>query len=656
MIGKRTMDQPLVARILRISRMKKRALALAVDSGLCVATVLTAFYLRLGVWALPVGTQWLSVVASLLFALPIFVSSGLYRAIFRYAGWPALVAVTRAGVLYGLIYSAVFTLGGVSGVPRTIGFIQPMLLFLAVGGSRAIARFWLGGGYEALMRLGERKHVLIYGAGSAGRQLAAALANSSEMQVVGFVDDDEALQGSVLSGRTIYSGIDLPGLFERLGVEHVFLALPSASRKRRNEILELIRGTSVEVRTLPGLMDLAHGRVTVDDLRELDIEDLLGRDPIAPDANLMSRNIVGKTVMVTGAGGSIGSELCRQIVALGPNALLLVDNSEVGLYSIHQELESRIGHGSDLEVRVIPLLASVLDGVRMANILETWRPATVFHAAAYKHVPLVEYNPIDGVRNNVFGTLVAAQTAERHGVENFVLVSTDKAVRPTNIMGATKRLSEMILQSLSDNGGKTCYSMVRFGNVLGSSGSVVPLFRKQIRAGGPITITHEEITRYFMTIPEASQLVIQASAMGSGGEVFVLDMGEPVKIVDLARRMAELSGLSVKDDRHPNGDIEIEIVGLRPGEKLFEELLIGENSSRTSHARIMKANEPFVPWESFRVRLDALNADVEAHDVNSVILALTELVSGYAAEPKISDWVAMERAKITSSIDGQLSG
>jgi FlaA1/EpsC-like NDP-sugar epimerase len=589
--------------VLKLSRFTKRGIALVSDASLCLLTVAAAYFLRLDHWAFPVGTQWLSYIAALIFSIPLFISFGLYRAIFRYAGWGALIAVVRACAVYGLIYSAVFTSIGVTGVPRTVGLIQPILLFVAIGASRAVARYWLGGGYSALMRIGTQRRVLIYGAGSAGRQLAAGLATSDEMQVVGFIDDDMTLQGSVLNGKMIYAPYGLDKLIEKLDVADLLLAIPSSSRSRRNEILELVRPSAATIRTIPGLADLAHGRVTVSDLRELDIEDLLGRDAVAPNQLLLAKNIAGKAVLVTGAGGSIGSELCRQALQLRPKALLLVEQSEFNLYTIHQELEKLADNVNLKGVQLVPLLGSVQDETRIDTILATWRPDTIYHAAAYKHVPLVEHNPAEGVRNNVFGTLTMAQLAKKHLVRDFVLISTDKAVRPTNVMGATKRVAEQILQALAAEGGDTRYSMVRFGNVLGSSGSVVPLFRRQIKAGGPITITHEEITRYFMTIPEAAQLVIQAGAMATGGEVFVLDMGDPVKIIDLAKRMIELSGLSLRDKANPDGDIEIEVVGLRPGEKLYEELLIGDNPQTTGHARIMKARDGFWDWHQLSVRL-----------------------------------------------------
>jgi FlaA1/EpsC-like NDP-sugar epimerase len=638
------MKNGLIDHILAIPRVQKRAIALMADSVLCVSTVAVAYYLRVGFWVFPHGIQWLSYAAALAFSLPLFVTFGLYRAIFRYAGWGALVAVVQACGVYGLVYATLFTAVGFLNIPRTIGIIQPILLFLAIGASRAITRYWLGGGYHRLRRFGQRKRVLIYGAGSAGRQLAAGISNSDDMLVAGFVEDDQTLLGSVLNGKMIYPSTDLGSLIDRLGVDDLLLAIPSASRQRRNQILDSVRGTTATIRTLPGIMDLAHGRVTVNDLRELDVEDLLGRDMVPPNKLLLGKNIIGKTILVTGAGGSIGSELCRQILALGPQALLLVEQSEYNLYTIHQELSHRLPGDETDPVTVVPLLGSVQDESRMESIISTWLPNTIYHAAAYKHVPLVEHNPAEGVRNNVFGTLTVAQVAQRHGVQNFVLISTDKAVRPTNIMGATKRLAEQILQALAAQNPATRFAMVRFGNVLGSSGSVVPLFRKQIKAGGPVTITHADITRYFMTIPEAAQLVIQAGAMASGGEVFVLDMGDPVKIIDLARRMIELTGLTVREEGSSEGDIEIDVVGLRPGEKLYEELLIGDNPEPTSHARILKANEQFMRWPELEVQLESLKADLGVDELTSLRQKICKLVPEFAAERELVDWVQLERA------------
>ncbi len=644
------MKQPLfklAVPILALPRAAKRFVALSVDLGLCVLTVWLAFYLRLGEYVALSGTALWAVAASVGIALPIFVVSGLYRAIFRYSGWPALLAVARAVGIYGLLYASVFTAIGVAGVPRTVGIIQPILLLLFVGASRALARVWLGDQYLSILKRASRPKVLIYGAGTTGRQLAAAMANSHEMQVAGFLDDDDRLHGHVLNGQPIYNPADLDNLATTLNISDVLLAMPSLSRKRRNEILSQIRSAHVAVRTLPSVTDLAQGKVSISDLRELDIDDLLGREPVSPNHILLVKNIVGKVVLVTGAGGSIGSELCRQILAVNPAKLLLVEQSEFALYAIHQELEEKL---AGLDVATPPvlvlLLASVQDDDRMREIMSTWHPDTVYHAAAYKHVPLVEHNPAAGIKNNVLGTLRTAQAAAENGVSDFVLISTDKAVRPTNVMGASKRLAEMTLQALAATQagtGATKFSMVRFGNVLGSSGSVVPKFRQQIRDGGPITLTHLEVTRYFMTIPEAAQLVIQAGAMAKGGDVFVLDMGQPVKIMDLARRMVELSGLTVKDEQHPEGDIEIAVTGLRPGEKLYEELLIGDNPKPTAHPRIMKAHEEFIPWAEFESKLTALEMALNVNDVGVIRLMMQQLVAGYIPSDDIVDWVYLEQ-------------
>ena len=636
----------LVVPVLALPRPAKRLVALAVDLSLCVLTVWLAYYLRLGEFISFAGTSewaqgviWASAV-SVVIALPIFVVSGLYRAIFRYSGWPALLAVARAVGIYGLLYFSIFTAIGVASVPRTIGIIQPTLLLLFVGASRALARVWLGDQYLTILTRASRPKVLIYGAGSTGRQLVAAMANSHEMQVVGFLDDDDRLHGHVLNGQPVYNPADLVNLAPTLAIGDVLLAMPSLSRKRRNEILSQIRTARVAVRTLPSVTDLAQGRVSVSDLRELDIDDLLGREPVMPNHILLAMNVRSKVVMVTGAGGSIGSELCRQILAVGPSKLLLIEQSEFALYGIHQELEEKV---CGRDIVLVPLLASVQDDERMREIMSTWHPDTVYHAAAYKHVPLVEHNPAEGIKNNVLGTLRTAQAAAENGVSDLVLISTDKAVRPTNIMGASKRLAEMVLQALAATTPGTKFSMVRFGNVLGSSGSAVPKFRQQIRDGGPITLTHPEVTRYFMTIPEAAQLVIQAGAMAKGGDVFVLDMGQPVKIMDLARRMIELSGLTVKDEKNLEGDIAIEISGLRPGEKLYEELLIGDNPKLISHSRIMKAQDEFIPWSELEVDLKALELALNVNDVGIIRLMMEKLVTGYTPSDEIVDWVYLEQ-------------
>jgi FlaA1/EpsC-like NDP-sugar epimerase len=667
--------------VLALPRPFKRGVVMALDVVLCVLAAWLAFYLRLEYFVPLSGPLVWPAFVAVVVAVPIFISSGLYRAIFRYSGISAMLALVRAMLLYGSVFASVFTFWGVAGVPRTVGLIQPVLLLFLVGASRAAARVLLGDLYHQQLRKASLPQALLYGAGNAGRQLASAIANSKEICVVGFLDDDDRLHGHVLNGLPIHNPADLAEILSLSPITDVLLALPSVSRQRRNEILNALKPHKLAVRTLPGLGDIATGKVSLSDVRELDFDDLLGREPVQPNGLLLNANTHHKTVLVTGAGGSIGRELCRQILKTNPKQLLLVEMSEFALYQIHQELLSLLAEGlADIQaihtaalgehafepdkalqaagIELLPLLASVCDEVRMHEIMDTWKPHTVYHAAAYKHVPLVEHNPAEGVRNNVWGTRVCAEAAVRNGVCNFVLISTDKAVRPTNIMGATKRLAEMVLQALAEQnpvvtsqGGRapstrTTFSMVRFGNVLGSSGSVVPLFREQIKNGGPITLTHADITRYFMTIPEAAQLVIQAGAMGQGGDVFVLDMGQPVKIIDLARRMVELSGLTVRDELNPDGDIELAVTGLRPGEKLYEELLIGDNPKPTQHPRIMKAHEQCLSWSHLQDKLNALSIAVGANDVPVIRALLQQLVSGYKTSGEVVDWVYLAQEHI----------
>ncbi|MFN0186988.1 MAG: polysaccharide biosynthesis protein [Aquabacterium sp.] len=644
----------ITRRLLALPRTVKRGVVVCADALWCALCVWVAFGLRLDEWPVFSGQQWIPTLASLAIALPIFAACGLYHAVFRYAGWAAMMAVLKASVFYGVVYMTLFTLIGVPGVPASVGLVQPVLMVMGVIGARILARYWLGGFYRGKRRVAGLPRVLIYGAGAAGRQLAAVLNASLELIPVGFIDDDTTLQGNAINGLTVHPPKGLSPLVEKYDVTDVLLAIPSAGREQRNQIINALAPLGLRVRTLPGLLDLATGRVQAGDLRDLEIEDLLGRDPVAPNTILLNRNVRGKVVLVTGAGGSIGGELCRQILSLGPSRLLMVDASEFALYSIHQELQAALPRAEGEDPRrvplLVPLLASVQDSRRIDEILSSWRPHTVYHAAAYKHVPLVEHNPAEGVRNNVLGTLNTALAAASHGVSNFVLISTDKAVRPTNIMGASKRLAEQVLQALAAETAAsrtrgTCFSMVRFGNVLGSSGSVVPLFRQQIRDGGPVTLTHADITRYFMTIPEAAQLVIQSGAMAQGGEVFVLDMGESVKIIDLARRMVELSGLSVRDDHNPEGDIEIVVTGLRPGEKLYEELLIGDNPEPTMHPRIMKAHDDHLPWTPLRSEIDRLGGALDDNDVEAIRSILRRLVPEYQPADDVVDWVHLQRAK-----------
>jgi FlaA1/EpsC-like NDP-sugar epimerase len=635
------------ATILNLPRVAKRLVVLATDASLCVLTVWLAFYLRLGDFVSLSGPPSKAALYSIALALPIFMIGGLYRAIFRYSGGPAFMAIARATAIYGLLYAALFTAFSFDGVPRTVGLIQPILLLLAIGTSRAAAGYWLGGAYKNRLKRSTLPKVLVYGAGNSGQQLAAAMAHSHDMRVVGFIDDDVRLQGHVINGLPIHSPVDLSNLISSLEITDVLLALPSISRKRRNEIIDTMLAARVSVRTLPSVTELAQGKISTSDLRELDIDDLLGREMVHPDDSLLIAHTQGKVILVTGAGGSIGSELCRQLLRLAPATLLLVEQSEFALYETHQEL---MPLAAETGTMLVPLLCSVQKYDRMHSIISAWRPYSVYHAAAYKHVPLVEHNPVEGIRNNVFGTLQLARAAAGR-VSKFVLISTDKAVRPTNVMGASKRLAEMVLQGLAEHStgqpttqigtGHTVFSMVRFGNVLGSSGSVVPKFREQIKNGGPITLTHPDITRYFMTIPEAAQLVLQAGAMSQGGDLFVLDMGQPVKIIDLAKRMIDLSGLTLRDQANDDGDIEIQITGLRPGEKLYEELLIGDNPQPTAHPRIMTANEACLPWAAFENKLELLQVALDRNDVTLIRSMLLELVSGYQPEGPIVDLLTL---------------
>jgi FlaA1/EpsC-like NDP-sugar epimerase len=625
--------------ILSLQRSVKRIIVFFIDSCICVLATWLAFYLRLDEFV-TIDRFGLAALLSLSIALPIFASFGLYRAIFRYAGWAATIAVGRAMLLYGLMYATIVIAVSIEGVPRTVGVIQPIVLFFGVSGIRLFARYWLGGLYLARIQSGERPRVMIYGAGVAGRQLGSGLASGNELQLVGYFDDDSRLVGRSLDGFKIFSPDDCAELINSKGVTHVLLAMPSISRVRKQQIVEVLSQYGVFVRTLPSVSDIATGRVTVNEIRDLGIDELLCRDVVEPDQELLEKRVSNKTVLVTGAGGSIGSELCRQILILRPKILILFEVNEFSLYTIHSSLVSAISSTQSLKhILIVPLLGSVQDSNSVRNIFSKWSLDTIFHAAAYKHVPLVEDNCIEGAKNNVFGTLTLANSAIDGGVSDFVLVSTDKAVRPTNVMGATKRLSEMILQALDEERlSDIRFSIVRFGNVLESSGSVIPRFRSQIRAGGPVTVTHPEVNRFFMTIPEAAQLVIQASALAEGGDVFILEMGQPIKILELARKMIALSGLTEKTLTQPDGDIEIEIIGLRPGEKLYEELLIDEKSEPTSHPKISRATESFIPWKELQEQLAIFQGALDNNDVKASFSVLNRLVKEFKPLNKFSNF------------------
>ncbi|MCC2597531.1 polysaccharide biosynthesis protein [Pusillimonas sp. MFBS29] len=659
-------------RLLALPREQKRVLQMVVDLVLIWLALWLSFYIRLDDASKVEpfsGHAWLFMLAPAI-SLPIFTRYGLYRAVMRYIGNQALVAIGRAVTLSTMLLGvAVFLYGDPPAVvPRSTLIIYWLLGLFLVGGLRIFMRKFFNLESISLLTLpsSQRKQaeadcrpkVLIYGAGAAGNQLLSALRLGREMYPVGFIDDSPALAGRVMAGLTIYSPDRIEYAIKDTGAEEVLLAVPSASRARRNEIIEMLADYSIQVRTVPGFMDLASGRVQVEDLRHVDIDDLLGRDAVKPDMGLFERCIRDQVVMVTGAGGSIGSELCRQIVRTSPRILILFEHSEYSLYSIHQELANFV-RNEGLDLRVIPVMGSIRNQGRLYDVMSNWKVDTVYHAAAYKHVPMVERNIAEGILNNTFGTLYSAQSALRAGVKNFVLISTDKAVRPTNIMGGTKRLAELVLQALAVEvaprlygnvddepvTNRTRFTMVRFGNVLGSSGSVIPLFREQIRRGGPVTVTHRKITRYFMTIPEAAQLVIQAGSMGEGGDVFVLDMGEPVKIAELAEKMILLSGLSVRDEDNTDGDIAIEYTGLRPGEKLYEELLIGDNVTRTEHPMIMRANEKRLAWDALKQALDDLHQAVKDDDYPKVRDLFLQLVDGFKPDEDIVDWIHLQRTE-----------
>lgn len=609
MLSSRTSYDKRIDRLLALPRSAKKTLAVMADSSLCVLTVWLAICFRFENWVSLSGYQWLAVVLSVALAIPLLTAFGFYHTVIRYVGRQTVIAALGAIGIYAVIYSAIFTAYGFALVPRTIGILQPLLLLIGLALTRLLANQLLAEQIHSDSK--KLPGVLIYGAGISGQQLATSIDARNESKVIAYLDDNISFQKARIGDIPVHSPKDLPELVAQYQIRDVLLAIPSLSRTRRNEIIRLLGRHKVAVRTLPSLSDLAQGKISEAQLRELNIEDLLGRDPVAPIAQLLHKNITGKKVLVTGAGGSIGSELCRQIAQLQPQCLILADISEFALYTIEQELQQTVVIGQ-CQLHAVLLNVQNLSDVRA--IMAQFKPQTVYHAAAYKHVPLVESNPIAGLRNNVYGTLNVAQAALECHVSDMLLISTDKAVRPTNIMGASKRLAEMVLQSLADTNKiaaeSTRFCIVRFGNVLGSSGSVVPKFREQIQRGGPITLTHPDVTRYFMTIPEAAQLVLQAGAMqehhSQGAQIYLLDMGESVKIIDLAKMMVQLSGLTLRDTNHPQGDIALEITGLRPGEKLYEELLVDGNSKSTEHPKINQAFEKFIPIEKTLACLEQL--------------------------------------------------
>lgn len=642
----------MLAWLLGLPRVAKRAISVLADTFFLSISLVAAFGLTQSADKIDLTPVLLSFAITLPITLFIFVRLGLYRAVIRYIDQHALGAVLAGIMASSILLSLLFYFFDIQDKGNLV-FVYALLALITSGGLRLLARMML-----VQRNNSHKQRVLIYGAGSSGRQLAQCLFNGEQYHPVMFVDDDNTLQRSTIMGISVGVPSQIPSYVQSKNISRILLAIPSASRARRREVLDLLEHLPVPVLSVPGMSDIVDGKMRIDELQDVKIEDLLGRDPVTPNLKLMNANIQDKVVLVTGAGGSIGSELCRQIVRYNPKALVLLELSEYALYNIEQELAAIISR-DNLTIDLIPVMGTVQRQSRLESVMRSFNVNTVYHAAAYKHVPLVEYNVVEGVRNNVFGTWCCAEAAIKTGVETFVLISTDKAVRPTNVMGASKRLAELVLQALARYQSRTRFCMVRFGNVLGSSGSVVPLFREQIRKGGPITVTHKDIIRYFMTIPEAAQLVIQAGAMGQGGDVFVLDMGEPVKISDLARRMIHLMGLEVKDANRPDGDIEIKYTGLRPGEKLYEELLIGDNTRKTDHPRIMAAEETWLPWQEMSHLLNRMEAACERFDVEQLVELMRSAPTEFNYSCATSDLVVRAACDVSiaaklASVDGDI--
>ena len=631
--------------IFNLSRYSKRVIAIIIDIGLCILCTWLAFYLRLEQFIKINDFTILAVLISITLAIPIFWLLNLYKTMFRFAGPSIIITVAVATFIYGLLYFAVISIYGIRGIPRSIGVIQPVLLFLGISSSRLIIRYLFIGSLD-FKNSKNKKNVLIYGAGNAGRQLLTSLENNPEMKVIGFLDDNKKFHRQIILGQTIYDPINIDDLIIKKNVDLVLLALTSINRSKRNEIIDRLNKHKVSVKTLPSIQDIVDGKISVSDIKDLTIEDLLSREQVKPNIELLSKNIKSKVVLVTGAGGSIGSEISRQIIKLKPKKLLLLESNEFVLYKISEELKSITKN-----LKIIPILINIQNTSRLSEVFKNFKVDTVYHAAAYKHVPLVEENICESVKNNVYGTYLITKISIQYQVSNFVLISSDKAVRATNIMGASKRLGEICIQALHNSSHKyTKFAIVRFGNVLESSGSVIPKFKKQIKEGGPVTLTHPEVTRYFMTITEAAQLVMQAGAMSEGCEVFILDMGESVKIKDLIYKMIKLSGLTVKDDKNLQGDIEIKITGLRPGEKLYEELLLGDNPQKTYHEKIQKAQDPFIPFDQLKIDLENLSILLENNKIADVKDTLNRLVPSYQSNSEIVDHIHKEQLNFINNI------
>lgn len=624
------------AMLLSMPRYFKITIIVTIDIFFCFLSVWLGYFLRVGEFAYLSDGLLISALISVCLSIPINSFFGLYHTIYRYGGWSAFVVSFYAVLFYGCLYSLIVTIIGVNNTPRTLGIIQPLLLLFFVGSSRAIVSFILGGNYKKWLGSELSKRIVIYGAGNSGRQLSEAISKNSDMQIVGFLDDDPNLQGRYLNRLLVHNPSKLSWLIDKKKANCVLLAMPCISRRRRYEILTQCESNKILVLTLPDISKLILDKVNISDIKELDNDDLLGREPSSPDLNLMRGAIFSKVVLVTGAGGSIGSELCRQILNFKPTKILLLEHSEYALYLILTELLDALG---DNDIEIIPFLASVQDFSRLSNIIKTYNIDIIYHAAAYKHVSIVELNQSQGIANNVFGTLNIVRAAIKYNVDKLILISTDKAVSPTSIMGASKRLAEIVVQAYALKASKTKFSIVRFGNVIGSSGSVIPKFKDQIKKGGPITITHPDTTRFFMTVHEAAQLVIQAGALSRGGEIFSLDMGPAIRIIDLAKRMINLSGLSIKDSDNVDGDIEIEIIGLGSGEKIHEEILVGRNSKNTILPNIMITEDEVIPLDYLDKQLVDLEAALINNDLKAIHVIIKELTGDYIPPETIDDYL-----------------
>jgi FlaA1/EpsC-like NDP-sugar epimerase len=621
----------MIDKIVNLTRNNKRLILIFADSLAVISVLIMSFLIRLGFGYFPSSDLLLVVFGAPIIAIPIFIRFGLYRSIIRYIGFKELWAIIQSVSLYAILWGVVGLLAAIDGIPRSVIVINWLLAILFIGGMRMVARWLLSG----LEKTRNKKNVVIYGAGSAGRQLATALSHSDECIPVAFIDDAVDKQKSSINGLEVFPSDTLKNLIKKKNINEILLAMPGLSRSHRNAIFDLVAPLSISVRSLPSVSELAQGKVKIEDLREINIKDLLGRVPVEANIELLAIKITNKTVLVTGAGGTIGSELCRQILKLKPKRLILFDVSESSLYQIEQELNGMM----DNNLEILPIIGSIVDKARMESIFNFYQVETIYHAAAYKHVPLVEYNQSQGVINNSIGTMLVAEAAIVAKVETFVLISTDKAVRPTNTMGATKRVAELVIQALSTVTNITSFTMVRFGNVLDSSGSVIPLFRKQIKMGGPVTVTDKNIVRYFMTISEAVELVIQAGALSKGGDLFVLDMGDPVRVNDLAEKMIQLSGLKLKNANNPEGDIEIQYIGLRPGEKLYEELLVGEETSKTENPLIMRAKEEMIEWDLLKPMLEELIDLSNRNDQFKIRELLMKIVPEFKPQSQLVDFL-----------------